>query len=399
MLLISVCAGRWQLNGIKCAIDAGFDVLALDANPDAAGFDFATKSIVVDVTDTNAVLDVLRKSNIRPDGAVSFVAEVGMPAVAAIRDQYNLPGIDTKITKRLTNKVIQREYWQKKGLPNPEWIHCCNFDDVEKAKSQIVYPVIVKPSDSAGSRGVNFINSEDSLITAAKNAFSYSRNNTILIESVLQGSEYTVETFSCNNKTHVLAVTVKRKMIGTNNTVADQLMTPQIEESLEKKIRLLACEALDTLGVNEGPGHVEIMSTDNGKMGLIEAAARGGGFMVFDYLVPLFSGYDLVSATAMQAVGIDPPPFSLKKESKNVVLLRFIPSKMGIVKSIDGFEDANRIEGVKAESFVSIGEEVQSASTDGDRLAYIVTNAKNHKTAIELADKAEDLIEIDVSLD
>jgi biotin carboxylase len=398
MLLISIGAGRWQSHGISCAIKSGLDVLALDGDPNALGFDIANKSAVVDISNSDLVLDTLKKMNIQPNGAVSFAAEVGMHTAARIREHYNLSGIYSEVTNKLTNKALQRQCWEEHGLPNPAWICCKNAEEIKNAKAEINFPVIVKPVDSAGSRGVTIVDSQEKLMSAAESAFEYSRLKSILIESILPGSEYTVETFSCNNQVNVLAVTIKRKVAGTNGTVADQLMTPELDIFLEQRIRALACGALDSLGLSEGPGHVEIMVTDDGKLGLIEAAGRGGGFMVFDRFVSLSSGYDLPSATAIQAVGIAPPMIPSTKKTGNVVLLRFIPSKMGTIKNINGFDDVNKVEGIEAGSFVKVGDHVQQAATDGDRLGYILTYAKDHKTAVDLADTAENLIEVEISL-
>tara|TARA_B100001250_G_scaffold410460_1_gene436951 strand:- start:147 stop:1346 length:1200 start_codon:yes stop_codon:yes gene_type:complete len=398
MLLISVGAGRWQSHGISCAIKSGLDVLALDADPNARGFDIANTRSVVDISNSDLVLDTLKKMNIQPNGAISFAAEVGMQTVARIREHYNLPGIYSDVTDMLTNKALQRKCWEEQGLPNPFWVCCKNIGEVQSTISEINFPIIVKPVDSAGSRGVTIANSEEELILAAECAFEHSCLKSILIESILPGSEYTVETFSCNNKAYVLAVTVKRKVDGTNGTVADQLMTPELDICLEKRIKALACSALESLGLSEGAGHVEIMATDDGKLGLIEAAGRGGGFMVFDRFVSLSSGYDLPSATAIQAVGITPPTIPTTGKTENFVLLRFIPSKMGTITNISGFNDANKIDGIEAGSFVEVGDHVEQASTDGDRLGYILAYAKDHKTVQDLADTAENLIEVEVGL-
>ena len=72
--------------------------------------------------------------------------------------------------------------------------------------------------------------------------------------------------------------------------------------------------------------------------------------------------------------------------------------ELDYIENINGFDDVNKVEGIEAGSFVKVGDHVQQAATDGDRLGYILTYAKDHKTAVDLADTAENLIEVEISL-
>ncbi len=91
------------------------------------------------------------------------------------------------------------------------------------------------------------------------NALSGSQSQRAIVESVLPGREYTVETFADGETTHVLAVTVKRKVANTGDTVANELATPDDPPDVLDAIGKTACQALEAVGYREGPGHVEIM--------------------------------------------------------------------------------------------------------------------------------------------
>jgi len=97
----------------------------------------------------------------------------------------------------------------------------------------------------------------------------------------------------------------------------------------------------------------------------------------------------------LQSVGKDLPDIMINRKS---VALRFIPSKKGIVISINGMEDANIITNVEAGSLVNIGDKVNDALTDGDRLAYIITTGKTTFKALELANMAEKLIKFEIGV-
>ena len=132
---------------------------------------------------------------------------------------------------------------------------------------------------------------------------------------------------------------------------------------------------------------------NDGSCGLVEVAGRGGGFMVFDEFVPQVSGVNIARFTALQAVGIPLDAINIFKKS---AVLRFFPSRPGIVKSISGFDEANLIHGVQAASFVQIGHRQHLALADGDRLGYILSCSDSPQQAQKLADKAEKLIKFHI---
>jgi biotin carboxylase len=391
--LVAVCAGRWQMHGISAAMKAGLNVLAVDGDPGAPGLAIATKGAVADVRNPDAVIAAVEGSGIEPDGAVAFAAEAGMVAAAALRARFSLPGPGPDVVAGLTNKLIQRRAWDKAGLPNPRWKSGASAQDLLDAVDEIGLPAIVKPCDSAGSRGVSRVDPGDLLPPVVDRALKASPSNCAIVESVLSGTEHTIESFSINGTCHVLAVTSKRKVPDSKGTVAFELATVDYPPPLMKRIADVTAAALEALGYGTGPAHTEMMIDDRGQIGLVETAGRGGGFTVFDLLVPMASGYDIARATALVAVGEPAPPIVVRA---NAVCLRFIPSRPGRVTAIRGFDQANELSGVIATPMVSPGHVATSASTDADRLGYILAQSPSRTAALALADRAEDLIRFEI---
>lgn len=397
--LASVGAGRWQMAGIAAAQRAGLRVLALDSDARASGLEVADAGIVVDIRDTTAVIDAVINSGISLDGAAAFAAEAGMRALGALRDHFGLPGPGLEVLGTLSNKAKQRRAWHDAGLANPRfWREVATIEAGLDAIADADSAVLVKPVDSAGSRGITRLGTNARPVqrqTAIEVAFTASTTRHAIVESVLPGREYTVETFGDGTETHVLAVTVKRKVPGTEDTVADELASPDEDSATIEAISDLARQALESVRYREGPGHVEVMQDPGDGPALIEAAGRGGGFLVFERLVPLASGYDIVTASALQAVGQTPPPVG---SDRRAVLIRFFPSRPGRVRGFSGFEDAAMIHGVEAGSFVNLGDETSAAASDGDRLGYILTSGATPQQARARADAAEQRISFDIEL-
>lgn len=387
--LVAVTAGRWQKHGIIESRLAGLKVLALDEDPNAEGFDEADLQLNISFGNPDMVIKILRELRINIQGAVSFCSEVGMPLAATIREAFNLPGVRPELCVHLLDKGVQRKLWANKNVPGPDWIICNSKEEALASVHKFRLPMIIKPTDSSGSRGVTKIEAlDENLIEIIDRAFQFSRSGRVIIESYMDGIEFTVEVFG-SDSIHVLAVTEKKKLQGTGGTVASELATPDRTDDVTSKIENVVISAFEALGYTQGPGHAEVILMKDGSVGLVEVAGRGGGFMVFNKFVPKVSGVNIARLTALQAVGL---PVGIIINDKRSAVLRFFPSKPGKLISISGFEDAKRISGIEAGPFVVVGDEFNRAIADGDRLGYILSVADTPDKAQQLADQAESLI-------
>ena len=395
--LIAIGAGRWQLSGIRAAQNDGIRVFAIDGDKNAPGLRFADHSAVTDIRDTEAVVRTVRDSGKKPSGAISFVSDVGMMAAAALREEFGLPGPRRKLVERLTNKCHQRRAWTDAGLPCPEWFCASSEAQAERKIGNLGDKFILKPADSAGSRGVAVIGAGEDWRPAFAAALKQSRCGQVIVETFIEGVEYTVETFSHRGKTAVLATSEKRKVPGSRGTVAVELATPAQPAGVTRDIGSLATRAIGSLGYSDGPGHTEILRSEDGMLWLVEAAGRGGGFMVADGLVPRASGFDLNLACARQALNLEPALFP--DRPPGAFVLRFLPAKPGIVTGLSGFDRARDLVNVECEALVNVGDRVERAVTDAARLAYILSWADDRTTALLQADRAESCIRVDVADD
>ena len=385
--LVAVTAGRWQIHGIQEAKAAGLRVIAVDADPNAEGFLYADVKLSMDLSDHANVIEALRGLNKNICGAVSFCSEAGMSLAGKIRETFDLPGPRSELCRRLLEKSEQRRIWSESGIPGPCWKVFRTAYAALAALESFGFPLVVKPTDSSGSRGVTKLESgRDDLEDAIARAFQFSNSGEIIIESYMDGTEFTVETFGTNGKIYLLAVTEKKKVPNTRGTVANELATPNRSADVMELIGQTVISSLNALGYVEGPGHSEVILLKDGSLGLVEVAGRGGGFMVFDKLVPAASGVNIARCTALQAVGLEVGPIEVMPDA---VVLRFFPSLPGRLKSIEGFDLANHVAGVEAGCFVKVGDVFSEAIADGDRLGYLLSRAETPQRAREQADEAE----------
>jgi len=392
--LVAVTSGRWQVNSIQEAQKLGLKVLAIDGDPFAEGGKYANKFLHIDINKYDEVIKAIKLLEIDIYGVSSFISDAGMLLAAKIREEFNLPGPNLNITKNLIEKTLQRKKWKEAGVASPEFKIFKDKKIAIEHLNNISLPRIIKPSDSAGSRGVRKIeNIDEELLLYVDEAFKFSKTNEVIIESFMDGAEFTIEVVLEKKIVYILCITEKLKVEGTNGTVAKELFTTERDEWIIDLISKTVTEAFLSLGYEDGPGHAELILMNNGNVGMVEVAGRGGGYMVADKFVPISSGVNVNALTCKLAVNEVMQKIEIKKQN---TVLRFFPSIHGRVVGIDGFKEANLIKGVEANSFVQKGQVFRNANTDGDRLGYILSNANTLQEAKDLADKAESLICFDI---
>jgi biotin carboxylase len=391
--LVAITAGRWQKHGISEARQAGLKVVAVDADPDAEGFHEADQSICMNTDDYEGVIKALRALDINIQGAVSFCSEAGMLLAAHVRESFDLKGPRTEQTRSLIDKGIQRRIWQRARVPSPRFRTFTVREEVLAAIPAFGFPSIVKPTDSSGSRGVTKLESvHDDLIGAVERAFHFAKSGEVLLEDYMSGTEFTVEVFCAQGEINVLAVTEKKKVTGTRGTVASELATSDRSPVVLARIADAVEGAFVALGYFEGPGHAEAILMDDGNVGIVELAGRGGGFMVFDKFVPVVSGVNIARLTALQAVGLPLESFVV---AKRAAVLRFFPTQAGTLHAVHGFDEANEVPGVEAGCFVKPGASFSHAVADGDRLGFVLSCAATVTEAQSRADLAENMVVFD----
>jgi biotin carboxylase len=391
--LICVTAGEWQYKSIIEAKNAGYKILAIDSNSQAASLGLADCSIVMAFSKPLEICKEIESYSLNLCGVISFASEAGMGLVAQIAKYFSLNGMDRVLAERFIDKSIQRKIWKEQGV---ESLAFEVFDDPSPALEYIInskIDLIVKPCISSGSRGVQKIasKSHNALSTHLSNAFHHSKSNQIILEQYIQGTEFIIEVFFNNEALNILAILQKNKVPNTDNTVASELFTPDISEELFLNIAHKIRDAYIALGYKNGPGHAEIIIDEMKNIHLVEVAARGGGFLVYDTFVPKISNINLPLLSIKAACG---DSINDLKIEKKYGLLSFIPTEVGILKSYSGFEEVNMIPGVEADFFGHIGRKYSLPSTDGDRIGYVMVVGAELNAAWATLEKCKKIIQV-----
>ena len=189
--ILIVGAGFLQVPLIKKAKEWGLYTIAVDGDQNAPGFFYADEWECIDITDETQCLEYAKEKEI--NGVITAATDYGILTVARIAETMNLPGISYEIAKTVKNKYLIR-----KNISQNEELQFFELDTEEKAlqlREQIRYPVIVKPCDGSGSKGVEKVENKDGLLEAFQEAYRFSKSKKVLVEDFFVGKEYGADIF------------------------------------------------------------------------------------------------------------------------------------------------------------------------------------------------------------
>lgn len=256
----------------------------------------------ISITEVDVIARECRRIGV--DGVACIGSDLGNITASAVAEQLGLTANSMDCVRRSTNKHLMRATFEACGDPTPRSFAVSV--DTDLAALDLDYPVIVKPADRSGSRGITKLLSSEGLTEAVARALDESFAKHALIEEFVEGKEYSVEYISWQGKHHFLAVTEKFTTGAPRFIERGHLEPARI--TLEQKQALCAVveHALSSLGVEYGASHSELKITPDGTITIIEIGSRMGGDCIGSHLVKLSCGYDFVNAVIDVALGQAP---------------------------------------------------------------------------------------------
>lgn len=235
------------------------------------------------------------------DGVCSIGSDLANIVVSYIASSMGLVSNTVEATRLSTDKHAMRDAFEKNGDPSPKSLVVDK--DFCLATSGLRFPIIVKPADRSGSRGIAKLESADRFEEAVERARSESFSGVVLAEEFFQGNEYSVEYISWKGKHHFLSITEKFTSGAPMFIEKGHLEPARVSASVEKKVKRVVEHALDGLGVEYGASHSELKINADGEIAIIEVGSRMGGDRIGSDLVPLSTGYDFVGSVVAVAMG------------------------------------------------------------------------------------------------
>ncbi len=286
---------------IRKAKDMGIETHVFAWAAGDVGEKIADHFYPISIIEKEEVLDKCRQIGI--DGICSIASDLAVVTVNYVAEKMGLVGNGLENTFRATNKHNMRKAFEENGDPSPKSMMVETAADIV---GELQFPVIVKPLDRSGSRGIFKIYERSELDNAIKDAEEQGFIKKALIEEFVEGSEYSIECMSCNGMHHFLAATYKYTTGSPRFIEMGHLEPSGLSDEMTEKVREVIFHALDSLKVTNGASHSEVKIDKSGNIRIIEIGARMGGDFIGSDLVELSTGVNFVKAVIQVALGEEP---------------------------------------------------------------------------------------------
>lgn len=293
----------YQMTATKAAKRLGYYVISVDYLPDNPAHKYADEYYNVSTIDKEAVLELAKKLSI--DGIISYASDVSAPTAAFVAENMGLPTNPYDSVLKLTRKDLIRPFMKENGFRVPESKVVNDINEALEYIQTIELPVMIKPVDSSGSKGITKLQDIDDIPNAYNKAKGCSVSKRVIIEKYIkrEGFQISGDALLLNGKLSFCGLMDNHFDEECNGFVPIGSSFPSTLPLTYQKIFLDEVQRLmSLLNMKFGALNLEGFVDDNGNVYVLEVGPRNGGSLIPDAL-KLATGVDLAEYTIKTAVG------------------------------------------------------------------------------------------------
>lgn len=297
---IAIIGGSYlQLPAVLKAKALGYEVHCFAWKDGAVCEEYADFFYPISIKEKEEILKECQRIGI--DGITTISSDLAVLTVNYVASAMGLIGNPDEYSEVTTNKYLMRTCFSKHGIPSPQYTFVTSNGSYSIRGFR--FPLIVKPTDRSGSRGVEKVldplQLDEAIVRAQKESFS----GEAIIEEFVTGREISVEGISYEGHHYILQITDK---VTTGAPYFVELAHHQpsdLPQDIQEKVKAIVLKALDALHIRYGASHSELKITEDGDIRVIEIGARMGGDFIGSDLVKLSTGYDFLEGVIKVAMG------------------------------------------------------------------------------------------------
>ncbi len=252
----------------------------------------------------------------------SIGSDISALTVAYVAEEMSMSGNTYASVVCATNKLLTRELFARCGVPQPRYVAVGDILPCEVG--ELLFPLVVKPSDRSGGRGLRRVENEAQLMRAIAEARDTSFERRAIVEEYIDGIPYSCECISYDGRHEILGYTRRYTRALVGKVCEYRHDAPAIlPASAKAKMAILAPKILDILGLRFGASSVEFILKD-GNIYIIEVTPTMYGDYIGTDLLPLSTGYDYLGMVIDIALGKEPS--MVKSGNGKCVSVRFVYS-------------------------------------------------------------------------
>jgi len=403
--ILFVGGGYEAVPGVRQAAALGYNAIVLDRDADAPCVEFASDFIEGDVYDSQNALRALEnyKGKLSIDGVVTIGCDAP-GTVARLSAFLGLKSMSMETARLATNKLLMKDSLAAGGVPVPEYLSIGSLAQLkESIEAGRVY--VLKPVDNRGARGVLRIDGDVDLDWAYRHSSSYSiSDKSLLLESWVSGEQISAESVVYNGRAGLVAAAHRGYERTTRfypYIIEDGGETPaDLSAKVLKDIDDVLGKAAAAIGLESGTLKGDLVVTPEGRVVVIEVAARlsGGNFCTVN--IPRVYGVDLIEASIRIATGEGLDLDKYLRPSTCYVANRYLFLEPGRVDSIRFNKDISGIAGVIYWKLnVAVGDVIKGVTDHTKRHGTVISYAPTKEAAIAIAEDALNSIEVVLGTD
>lgn len=376
--------GPLQKSIINRAKLMGLYTVGIDPAKDATCKDEVDAFEVVDGQDYKGTCAVVDKYGI--EAIVTAATDKPLVMMARVAEKYGFPFYSVETAQWSTDKFQMKQRFMEGGVPCAKGRLVKSMGDVEDFE----YPVIIKPRDNSGSRGVKLCRSKEELEESMREALDVSKLDSVLVEEFIEGPEYSIEGLHHDGMSEVIQFTEKKTTEFPYNVELGHIQPASISEENRQKIREIVTKIGMALNFENCPSHTELKINERGIF-VIETSPRLGGDYITSTLTPLSTGVNLEDELLKISLGeiISPSPNAVQYSG-----VRFFSFEEGsVIKHIPNSEFVKTWPHVVDFSFnLKEGEKVNRITSSLNRYGHLILQSGNRDAIEEAFEKYEKTI-------
>ena len=405
--------GPLQQSIINRAKKMGLYTVGIDPCEDATCRDDVDAFEVVGGQDYEGTCAVVEKYGI--DAIVTAATDKPLVMMARIAEKHGFPFFSVATAQWSTDKFQMKQRFIAGGVPHARGILLNSEDlkrslrskslenskekfsdrflidfEADKPTQELHFPVIVKPRDNSGSRGVKLCRTKEELEQSMAEALEYSKLDSVLVEEFIDGPEYSIEGLHYDGKSEVIQFTEKKTTEFPYNVELGHIQPANISDENKQKIREIVAKIGKALKFENCPSHTELKINERGIF-VIETSPRLGGDYITSTLTPLSTGVNVEDELLRIALGekISPTPQSVQYSG-----VRFFAFKEGtIIKHAPDVDFVKNWPHVVDFSFtLKEGDKVNRITSSLNRYGQLILQAGNRDAIEEAFGKYEKTI-------
>lgn len=364
---------RYLLPVIKAAHNQGYYVITADYIPDNVAHYYSDEYVNVNITDKDAVLSVAKEKKI--DGIMSFGVDPGVVSASYVQNMMGLPSFGPyESVEILQNKDLFRGFLKKHNFNVPQTWCFSNIKDAMQNSTFFSWPIIVKPTDSAGSKGVTRVDQSTYLLPALEKAMSHSISKRIIIEEFIDkiGCSSDTDCFSTEGQLSFVSFSAQRFDSNAINpyTPAAYSWPSTFSKEQENYLTAEIQRLIRLLDMKTAVYNIETRIGTNGKPYIMELTPRGGGNRLCEMLY-FATGVDMITAITRAMVGDNFVPIKQKPYNGHWAEIILHADKDGVFNSLV-ISPIIRKNIIEQDLWISKGDKVEAFSGANNAIGTII---------------------------